>query len=500
MNPTATAGAPAATTSPGDAGAGLARNALHLFAGQVATTVLSILMNAALGRTLGVADFGLYFFLMNACLFTYTMVEWGQSQYLIQEVARDPRRTAGLLGGALAMRVVGSVLFSLLTGGFLLAAGYGSRTAGLAVLLITAWLPTSMTLAIGLVFRGHERMDADARTSVTSKSIALAVVLPILALGGRLAAAIVGIGAAGLGALAIAAHLARRIEIPRPRLDPAELRILLRGGFPLMIMNVVFLAQNTIESLMLSRYAAPAVLGWYGAARSISGNLVMAGGILVTASFPRLSRTAHDPVAFKREVTAALRPAFALAVLAMIGPYLFADFAIGLLYGHTSYGPAVTILQLIGPTLFLIFVDMLLGIVALAAGRAKSLTAFKCAALALATALGFPLVQWTEAHWGNGALGVIGAFGASEILMVVVFLSLVPRGVLDRTNLLDLVRSLAAGAAAVLVVRAVPWTNALVNLPLCLAVFGAVAWWSGLVGPSDAEALVAAFRRRTARR
>src|SRR5678816_2252636 len=42
-------------------GASLARNALHLVTGQVLTMVLGVVFSAALGRTLGAGDFGLYF-------------------------------------------------------------------------------------------------------------------------------------------------------------------------------------------------------------------------------------------------------------------------------------------------------------------------------------------------------------------------------------------------------------------------------------------------------
>jgi O-antigen/teichoic acid export membrane protein len=262
-----------------------------------------------------------------------------------------------------------------------------------------------------------------------------------------------------------------------------------------MVMNVVFLAQTYIETLFLSRLAPGEVLGWYGAARNISGTLLMAGNILVTASFPRLSRTASDPVSFKREVSTALRPVLALAVLAMVGTYLFADLAIGMIFGKGTFGPAVLVLQILGPTLFLIFVDMMLGIVALAAGKARPITAYKFAALLLAAALGYPLIRLTQDQMGNGAIGAVAAFAVSELFMVFAFVRLVPRGVLDRTVWLDLLRALVCGGASVLAVRLLPWDFALITLPLCLLVFAGMARVTGLIRPSDRELLAALLKR-----
>src|SRR5713101_3886566 len=50
------------TVATGDtSGAGIARNAFYLVVGQAATTALAIVLSAALGRSLGPGDFGMYY-------------------------------------------------------------------------------------------------------------------------------------------------------------------------------------------------------------------------------------------------------------------------------------------------------------------------------------------------------------------------------------------------------------------------------------------------------
>src|SRR5512140_1410404 len=99
---TLTAAAPATR----DAGARLAiaRNAINLVAGQVITTLLAIVFSAALGRSLGAGDFGLFFLATTFSGFAFVVVDWGQQFYVIREVARLPDRGGGLLGTTLLLR------------------------------------------------------------------------------------------------------------------------------------------------------------------------------------------------------------------------------------------------------------------------------------------------------------------------------------------------------------------------------------------------------------
>src|SRR5437899_11533970 len=68
----------------------VARNAFHLVLGQAVTTALAIVLSAALGRSLGAADFGLYFLASAGSTFAYVVVDWGQQFYVIRYVAVWP--------------------------------------------------------------------------------------------------------------------------------------------------------------------------------------------------------------------------------------------------------------------------------------------------------------------------------------------------------------------------------------------------------------------------
>src|SRR6185436_19436936 len=120
---------------------GMVRNVFHLGVGQVATTALTIFLSAAVARTLGAADFGLFYLLISIATFTYVFVDWGHGPYIIREVARHPQRSGELLGSAFVVRgamVLGMCILAV-AGTWLL--GYDTRTRVLTGVLIVAWLP-----------------------------------------------------------------------------------------------------------------------------------------------------------------------------------------------------------------------------------------------------------------------------------------------------------------------------------------------------------------------
>jgi len=101
---------PAGISRHGESHGTVARNAFYLVVGQVVTTALAIVLSAALGRSLGARDFGLYYLISTMSTFAYVFVEWGQPYFVIRQVARDPLRSGDLLGTGLAIRVALAML------------------------------------------------------------------------------------------------------------------------------------------------------------------------------------------------------------------------------------------------------------------------------------------------------------------------------------------------------------------------------------------------------
>ena len=87
------------------------------------------------------------------------------------------------------------------------------------------------------------------------------------------------------------------------------------------------------------------------------------------------------------------------------------------------------------------------------------------------------------------------ALACGELVMVTAAVLLI-REVVDGSMAIDFIRGLAAGAATILLMRALPTVNPLIGIPLCVLMFLAVAVAVRLLKRSDLELLSAMVSKR----
>jgi O-antigen/teichoic acid export membrane protein len=474
----------------------LARNSFYLLLGQVASTALSMVLSSRVGHALGPAGFGVYFLLMTMSTFAYVFVDWGQSALLIREAARRPDVVGTLLGSALVFRGAVASAAVVLTAVVARLMGYEPRTQVLAALAVFCALPLALSQPYGYLFRGRNRMDLDATITVAAKTLTVLATLAVLLLGGRLTSVIVVQLVGGVGALSVAVFLGRRLALPAPHAKWATIRELGVQGTSLAVFFVAIAVQPYIDAIVLSKLTPEVVVGFYGAARNIIGVLMAPATILAAAAFPQLSRAAGHPVELRRVMRTALRPLLCLGALGAVGCYVFANVAVAVIYGGGRFYPAVSVLQLYAPALFFVFFDMLLATVATAVGRTRALAFAKLGSVAVSTVLALLLVPICQARWGNGGLGIVLAFSASELVMLVACAVVLPSGTLDRTVPLDVGRAVLAALGTLALFHVLPPFSPWLAIPACMGVFGALALGVGLVNKADLSNLSSLLKRK----
>jgi len=473
---------------------GMVRNVIHLGLGQAATTILTILLNATIARTLSPSDFGLLYLLTSIATFAYVVVDWGHGALIIRETARHPARSGDLLGSALAVRTAAALLACVAAVATTWLFGYDVRTRVLTGALILGWLPQYLGLSFGWVFRGRERMDRDAVLNVALKLATLIGSIACLALGGRLLGLMLAWSVAGCLTLAIGIAMYRRLHLPTISATMSTARELLRDGVPLLAMSLAIAIEPFFNANILYKMTSPTVVGWYGAAWSIAGTLIAPATILGATMYPRLSTAAGDAAEFKRAFDISFRLLLLFAVLGAVGTYLFADVPVGLIYSLKKFGPAADTLRAFAPVLLLLYVDLFLGTAIVAVGKAGRLASAKVASVVLTTGLVFVLVPLCQARFANGGLGVMYALAIGELLMLVAAGILI-REAVDGRTIGAVCRSLIAGAATVLLIRLLPALTPFLAIPMCVLVFGALSLLVSAVKRSDVEMLLASLRK-----
>jgi O-antigen/teichoic acid export membrane protein len=469
----------------------LAGNSFYLLVGQAGSTALSIILTAFLGRWLGPAEFGTYYILASMSAFAYVFVDWGQNLYLNRESARRPQEARALLGSALALRATLVFLAALVTALLARLIGYDSKTEALALLAVACGLPVALSQPYGYVFRGRDRMDLDATVTVAGKALTVVATVPALLLGGRLPIVLLMQAVGGAGALLMAVLLARKMRLEAQRPARELLMELLSGGAPIAVFFVALMVQPYIDAIVLSKLVPLVVVGWYGAARTIMGALLAPAAILSNAAFPELSRVSSSVSDLRSALRTTLRPLLGLGALATVGTFLFADVAVGLIYGRSHFDQSVTVLHVFAPFLLLFFIDILFGITITAVGKTREMAVIKALNVVVSTILAILLIPISQVRFGNGGMGLVLAFGSTEILMLTGFLWLLPRGALDhRRALLDFLRAAAAVCGTLAVFWALPSMTSWLAVPACVVVFMVMALASGLLLRADMKELV----------
>lgn len=483
----------------GSLGHKLAFNTSFLLAGQAVALAFSIVLNAVLGRLLGAAEFGTYYLLVATSTFAFVFVDWGQSLHLIRESARDPGKDGQRLGGALAFRASVVLLAAPATAVLMRAIGYDGRIEFLALCSVLCGLPLLLSQAYTCMFRGRDRMDLDAAVTVTAKALTVAVTVPALFLGGGIRTVVLMQAVGGVGALLMALFLARRIRLVVRRPDRRTFEDLARGGAPIAAFAIAVTVQPFIDIVVLSRLVPPEVVGWYGAARNIMGLLFVPASILCSASFPEFSRVSGSVPDLRRALRTTLRVLLGIGALGAVGTMMFAGVVVKIIYGQGHFDPAVTMLRIFAPILPLFFIGMSFSSAVTAAGKTKELAIAKVLSVAVSTGLNFVVIPICQARLGNGGIGLVLDFGASEIVMIFAYLWLLPRGAIDRSTALNILRAAVAAVGTVTIFWVLPSVTPWIAVPACVAVFIGLALACGLVLWKDLDTVTDLIRARLAR-
>jgi O-antigen/teichoic acid export membrane protein len=262
--------------------------------------------------------------------------------------------------------------------------------------------------------------------------------------------------------------------------------------FPIIVANNI---QPYIDALILAKLAPSEAVGWYGAAKSIIGTISAPALIVGLAMYPRLSQVAVNIESIKAEAQASVRPFLWIGALAATGSFLFADDAIAIIYGHGQFAASGLILKVYAPAFFLLSINVLLGYILLARSQVISLTVVKGASVLVSTVLGLVLIPIFQQHTGNGGIGVVAAFVASELVVFGGLIFLLWRERIRFRMATDMARTLGAAGLTLLLFWWMPPLPFLVGVPVCVLAFLLISICLGLVRRKDIRFCQALLRK-----
>jgi O-antigen/teichoic acid export membrane protein len=463
---------------------------------QILGVPLSILLNGVTARYLGPSALGYMYLGTTFNSFAFLAVDWGQGGALPALVATDRSQAGRVLGTSLVWRVCAMVFvfFGLNTATRVLGYGYGPRSA--VALVFAGYALGSAVDACQHTIIGFERADVAAVRQVFGSVVTVAVVIPILMLGGGLNASLVGHASVMVLVLAYTAYAIRTTPIGRLSFDWQMLKSLLHRGTPFVFITLAMVLQPNIDAVFLSKLSPAEVVGWHAASRKLIGTLLFPVSALIGALYPTLCRLhATDNAEFLRTASGALRATALLVCPIALCCALYPDVGIAI-YSRDSFKPAEDNLRVLSLFLLLVYFTMPIGVCLIASQRQRIWALVQSLCLVVSLVLDPLLVPWFQRRTGNGGLGICVAAVLSELVVLGFGIALVPKGVFDRKLWRSLWLAAVAGSAMAAAAFALRALNSFASAPIAVATYVGTLW---LIGGID-ETYVNAIRRFVARK
>jgi len=437
------------------------RSILTLGAAQILTWIGGAAMAVLLPRYLGDANLGKVAFGLAFTALVGLVADLGTATFLTKEVARNRERIATLTINTLAMRVVlgGIGIASAVIGVNVATTDPVSRE--IVYVLSGGMLAIALSNAVVAALQGLQLIKALAVFSLVTKLGYAAIALGALVGGaGPIEVAVAWVVSQTLGLLVVSVYLARAIG-RHVRLVPdwPTLRLLFLGGLPFFVWQAALMVYGQVDAVLLSFLTQDAVVGWYSAAYRIVTIPLFLPTIIMTVIFPAMASTSGDTRQFSTIARRAIHVVLLPSVPMVLGIILLADKLIAFMGYPDAFEHSIAPMILLAPHIVLVGVNMVVGTVLQTRDLQRNWAIAGVVAAVLNPLLNLPAITFSQAQFGNGAIGASVVTTLTEVFMLCAGLCLLPRGVLGRQTAMDVTRCLAAGlvmAVAVVLGRSLP--------------------------------------------
>lgn len=327
----------------------VAKNALIITLGSLALKAINFIYNVAVIRQLGDDRFGQLSTVTAFVGLFSIFAELGVSQYVMREIAQRPEKTKLLFWNLIALRLTLAIIGVI--GITAMAAVFGFREQLLlGVLLYTLTFIYSAFLApLDTLVVAAERFEYQTAMLVVGQ-IATVLLGAVVLINNWGFVALIAVGLLAMfPPIFVGVWAARRHRlVSRPiSIAPQSWPGLIRAGLPFGVISLALTIAFSIDSVMLSRWNPPEVVGWYNAAYQLAKSLLFLFSGFSVAIVPTLSKAyVHEPETVARWYYRSVRVILLLGLPIVVGGMIVAYPLIHFLYGD-EYLPAARAFQII---------------------------------------------------------------------------------------------------------------------------------------------------------
>lgn len=386
----------------------IAKNASYMTLASIGQKFVAFVYFTMIARSIGAEGTGKYFFALSFTTVFVVFVDLGLTNVLIREAAKLKSKMQDYFSTVLSAKIVLGVLAYIAAIITINLLGYPVETRHLVYLSGVTMLLDSLHLSIYGVLRSIGDLRFESAGIVGSQLLTLIMGSIFLWMGLPLIFLILAFTVpSALNAIYASEALRRKYNIVlRPKYDKAIFKHIAYIAIPFALAAVFARVYSYADSLILSKLAGDAAVGWYAIAYKITFAFQFIPLALVAVLYPRFSEyceTSKRKLAllFERGVKYLLIIAFPIAV----GIALLAKDIILLLY-TAEYLPSVLPLQILILSLVFSFLSFPIGALLNACHKQVAQTTIVGAVMVVNIIMNLILIP---------RLGVVGAASAAFI-------------------------------------------------------------------------------------
>lgn len=354
------------------------RNAASLLSSEALHRVVTFVVYLLVARTLDVVAFGQLSLALTVFYVAQVTGGFGVRTLVAREVAREPRRAAGVLVEGSLVVLVASVATVALVAALVGAAGYATDTAIVVTLLAAAAVPHAVGSVADGILHGFERMHLIAAVQVPMQVLRLAAVVAVLGAGHGLVPLVLTLVAAQVvSALLQVAVAVRQVRSAGRLVMPSTqaVRDLARRAAPFMGIDASIAVWSSLPIVLLSLMRGETEVGWFNAAAQLMVPVTLVLQSVTMAVYPIMARrfgADGDRAGGLGTVAAATLHALSLlAWPAAVGLIVVAPDAVRLVFGGTAFEASSVALRVMAVAIVFRAITSALGQVLLAGMRER---------------------------------------------------------------------------------------------------------------------------------
>jgi len=333
------------------------RNSAFVLGVQVLLKFLALIFNVYVVRQLGDVHFGRYSAVIAYVAIFAIFTDWGMSPYAVREIAKDRKQTAWLLPNIVAIRVVLSLIITVIaplsalwlgkendmTLGILIA------SAGLVLYAVHGPLISALT--------AYERLDYTSIFALVNQLVfwGLGVFLLINGMG------FIGLIAAQLTGVALVVLLSGwtlfKLGWGKLTLSVSRWPQLFKASLPFGISGISHVFMQRFDTVLISFVLTDAAVGWYNVPWTLINMILLIAQSIAIAMFPSMVRSyTENQNSLSPIIWRAIKYLLIVCLPITVGGSLLADRGILTLYEETFHNsiPVLGIALWALPSLFLL--------------------------------------------------------------------------------------------------------------------------------------------------